>query len=148
MKHSGKLRDKAILYGWVTLILFLMSLLWIITQGTQKHNLLRAVNSVFVASDDARRIGDYSGPHIGKAGLLGYWYSMYNSTDKMFVFTVFQDGILIPLGAVVSSNGSVSEVIPLSAHAVQVMESLPSGILRIYTRRIETAFLASMEGSR
>jgi diphthamide synthase subunit DPH2 len=149
MKHSGKIQEKAILYGWVVLILFLMSLLWAVTTGAQKHNLLRSVNSVLVASGETKRISDYSGPHIGKAGLLGYWYSIINSQDKMFVFTVFQDGILIPLGASVTAAGSVYEIIPLGAHAVQVMEKMPESILKIYITRIEAAYLAaSMEGSK
>ena len=71
---------------------------------------------------------------------------MYNSTDKMFVFAVFKDGILVPIGAIISDNGKVNELIPLSAHAVQIMDDLPQSILQIYITRIETSAAVNIEG--
>jgi hypothetical protein len=73
---------------------------------------------------------------------------MYNDTDKMFVFTVFQDGILIPLGAIVSSNGTVNEILPLSAHAVQVFDNFPKSVLQTYIDRIEDAALVNFTASQ
>jgi hypothetical protein len=64
---------------------------------------------------------------------------MHNSPDFVFVFTVFQNGILVPLGAVVSANGSVQEILPLSAHAAQTADNLPQSVLQMYIRRIEAA---------
>jgi len=133
------MKDKAILFGWIAGILLLISVLWILIQPVQAFYLLRAVNNVFMYNDDARRVSQFIRTKAGKTEALGFWYSMYNSTDKMFVFTAFQDGILIPLGAVVSPNGTVSEILPLSAHAENVFEKLPKSILQIYTDRIENA---------
>jgi len=134
------MKDKAILLGWITGLLLLISVLWISVQSVHAFNVLRAVNGVFINNDDSRRVSKYIHVKAGKAELLGYWYSM-NSTDKMFVFTVFKDGILVPLGAIVSSDGTVSEILPLSAHAVQIFEGLPKSILKMYTGRIEEAAL-------
>jgi len=131
------MKDKALLFGWVTGLLLFISLLWIFTQGLQTHYLLRAVNNVLINKEDSRRLVERVHVKTGKSGPLGYWYSLNNSTDKMFVFSVFQDGILIPLGAIVSANGKVNDVIPLSAHAVQVFDSLPKSILQIYINKIE-----------
>jgi hypothetical protein len=133
------MKDKAILLGWITGLLLLISVIWIVTQRAQAFNLLRAVNSVFMNNNDSRRISEIIQVKAGKAEALGYWYQMYNSTDKMFVFTAFQDGILIPLGAVVTPNGIVSEILPLSAHAAQIFDTMPKSILKIYTNRIENA---------
>ncbi|MCL2764232.1 MAG: hypothetical protein FWD40_02990 [Treponema sp.] len=133
------MKDKALLLGWVTGLLLLISILWIFTQGVQSYYLLRTVNNNFISRNDSRRVSEYVQVKPGKAGILGYWYKMYNSDDKMFVFPVFQDGILIPLGAIVSAEGTVKEVIPLSAHAVQTFEKIPNSILQIYTARIEEA---------
>jgi len=137
--EAAALRDKAVLLGWVAGILLLISLLWILTTPLQTHYLLRTVNSVFVNRGDSRRVIAHLNIRPAKANLLGYWFSMMGSTDKMFVFTVFQDGILIPLGAIVRQDGKVSEVYPLSAHAVQIFDKLPESILHIYIRRIENS---------
>jgi hypothetical protein len=80
--------------------------------------------------------------------MMGYWYSLYNSQEMMFVFNFFMDGILIPLGAVVSADGNVVEVIPLSAHALQVFNDLPQSILQMYIRRIEAAAISYLQGKK
>ena len=140
MPDAGVLKDKAVLLGWIAGILLLISLLWILTSPLQARYILKSVNNVFINNDDSRRLQSHLNIKNAKADLLGYWYLMYNSTDKMFVFTVFQDGILIPLGAIISDNGKVSEVMPLSAHAAQIFNKLPDSVLRIYTHKIETVY--------
>ena len=125
MIKSAELKDIGVLSCWVTGLLLIISLLWILTQPVQKHYLLRAVNSVFIHNNDDRRLSrSLPAARAVKAGILGHWYLMHNSPNKMFVFVIFQDGILVPLGAVVSDDGVVQEIIPLSAHAVQVFDAL------------------------
>jgi hypothetical protein len=133
------MKDKAILLGWVVGLLMLVCILWIFTQKTQAFNLLRTVNNVFINNNDSRRVSGILQVKDGKAETLGYWYQMYNSTNKMFVFTAFQDGILIPLGAIVLPNGTVDEILPLSAHAAQIFDAMPKSILQMYINRIENA---------
>jgi len=139
MKNVQVLRDKAVLFGWIAGLLILISLIWIISQPLQAHYLLRSINYVFINNNDDRRVIGLIQRKTGKTGLMGYWYSMYNTKENMFVFTVFKDGILIPLGAIVSDNGNVREIIPLSAHAVKIFDSLPQSILQMYIKRIEAA---------
>jgi len=141
MKNIQDLKDKAVLLGWIAGLLMLISLIWILSQNIQAHYLLRSINDVFISNDDERRVIGLLQKKHGKTVPMGYWYSMYNNKENMFVFTVFKDGILIPLGAIVSDNGNVQEIIPLSAHAVQVFNSLPKSILQIYIKRIEAAAL-------
>jgi len=141
MKNIQELKGRAILVGWIAGILMLISLIWILFQPVQAHYLLRSINYVFINNDDERRVTNYIQKRPGKTGLMGYWYSMYNTNENMFVFTVFRDGILIPLGAIVSDSGNVQEIIPLSAHAVQVFNNLPQSVLQIYIKRIEAAAL-------
>ena len=141
MKNYFDIKDKSIFLGWIIGLLFLITLLWVLTQGVQTHNLLRTVNNIFITSGDSRRVISHARQVSGKAGLLGYWYNMNNPADKMFVFTVFQDGILVPLGAIVSANGRVNEVIPLSTHAVQTFDNISQSILQLYVTRIEAAAL-------
>jgi len=141
MKNIQDLRDKAVLLGWIAGVLMLISLIWILSQPLQAHYLLKAINYVFINNNDERRVINYIQKKPGKTGLMGYWYSMYNTNDNMFVFTVFKDGILVPFGAIVSDNGNVQEIIPLSAHAVQIFDNLSQSILQMYVRRIEAAAL-------
>jgi hypothetical protein len=142
------MKDKVIVFGWIMGLLFFLSLLWIFSQPLQKYYLLRTINNVLISNGDSRRITEYKGANDGKAGLFGYWFLMYDSTDKMFVFAAFQDGILVPLGAIVSPNGSVSDIIPLSAHAMQVADKLPMSFLQVYIARIEATATADTRGNR
>jgi len=138
------LKSKIILFSWIIGLLLIITLLWNLTTPLQAHYLLRSVNNVFITTSDSRRLAAYLPQNAiksgGKAAPFGYWYSMANSSDRMFVFAFFKDGILVPLGAIVKEDGSVAEeIIPLSAHAVQIMDSLPQSILQMYTARISEA---------
>jgi len=146
MKINHELKDKAVLSCWIAGFLILISMIWIFTQNIQAFNLLRTVNNVLINNNDSRRVYAFLPVKTAKKGLLGYWYSMNNPENQMFVFTVFQDGILVPLGAVVS-YGAVEEIIPLSAHAKQIFDNLPRGILQTYIDKIEITASASLKGN-
>ena len=136
-----KLRFKALYTGWILGLLLLISLFWIFSQRPQMYNLMRTVNNVFINNNDSRRITSHLQVKNQGSGILGYWYFINYSSDKLFVFTLFRDGILLPLGAVVSADGIVNEVIPLSAHAEQVFDDIPESILKMYIKRIEDTAL-------
>ena len=148
MRNIESLQNKAISLGWAIGLLFFLSLLWILTQPVQKHYLLRTINNVLIANGDSRRVTDYKGVKDGKTGLFGYWFLMYDSPGSMFVFAAFQDGILIPLGAVVSADGAVEDIIPLSDHAAQITDKLPASVLQVYVTRIEAAALSNRRGNK
>jgi len=133
------MKDKLILLGWIVGLLSLISVLLILTQSALAFNLLRTANNIFISNDDPRRASSYLHTKTGKAEIFGYWYLMYNSTDRMFVFTVFHDGILVPLCAIVASDFTVSEVLPLSAHATQIFDAIPKSVLQMYVNKIENA---------
>jgi len=134
------MKDKIILFGWVAGLLLLISVLWIFSTPLQAHYLLKSVNNVLISKEDSRRLSEHLHIKHGREAPMGFWFSMVNSTDNMFVFTVFQNGILIPVGAIVSSDGAVKEVVPLSAHAVQVFDGMPKSILQMYIDRIEKGY--------
>jgi len=148
LEEIKKLKNKALFYGWIIGLLILTSLFWILTQQPQTFNLMRTVNNVLIHNNDSRRVAAHTQVKTANAGILGYWYLMYNSPDKMFVFTLFHDGILLPLGAIVSPNGTVNDVIPLSAHAAQVFDDIPESIFKTYIKRIEDTASGVTEGAR
>jgi hypothetical protein len=136
MENKNDFKDKAVLLGWIAGLFLLISLLIIFTVPVQTYYLLRNINNVFISNNDTRRLIAHIKQKPGKADLFGYWFSMLNSENRMFVFSIFKDGILIPLGAVVSADGAVEEVIPLSAHAVQAFQALPESLVQMYVNRI------------
>jgi hypothetical protein len=133
------MKDKLILFGWIAGLLLLASVILFFSQPALAFNLMRSVNNVFIHNNDSRRLSAYLPAKTGKAEVFGYWYTMYNSANKMFVFTTFQDGILVPLGAVVTPHGDVDEVLPLSAHAEQIFDAMPKSVLQMYIYRIQDA---------
>jgi len=141
-----ELKDKAVMTGWIALLLLLISILWILTNEAHVNYLLRTVNNIFASNNDSRRLSAHLQKKPSRADPLGFWYSIHNSNDKMFVFTVFKDGILVPLGAVVSDDDVVKEVIPLSAHAVQTFNDISESILKMYIIRIEKSAARQTKG--
>jgi len=142
------MKDKLILLGWIAGLLLLISVIWFFVQPALTFNLMRTVNNVLINNNDPRRVSSYLQTKSGKAEIFGYWYTIYNSTNKLFVFTTFRDGILVPLGAVVSSNGAVSEIMPLSAHAAQIFDAMPKSVLQMYVDRIEDAAYINFDTQR
>lgn len=136
MRLKSNAKDKLILFGWIAGLMILISVIWVSTGKVQADFLARAVNNVFIDNGDPRRAGEYLSEKTKKAGVFGYWYSLSNSASEIFVFTVFQNGILVPFGAVISSGGEVSEIIPLSAHAAEIHSNLPDSVTRIYVSKI------------
>jgi hypothetical protein len=132
-------KNKAISFCWIAGLLILIALLWILTQPLMTYYLLRTANRTFVSTGQPHRIASSLAQNRENSSLLGYWYSMINTQDRMFVFAIMRDGILVPLGAIVSPEGDVKEMIPLSSHAVQIMDELPNKVRQIYAARIETA---------
>ena len=132
-----EIKDRAIFIGWISGLIIMICVLWIIIRPFQARQTLRAVNKVLIATGDPRRINAHVSRPLGKHGPLGYWYSTVESIDQLFVFGVMTDGILVPCGAVVSANGKVEEIIPLSIHARQVLKDMPDGVVRVYINRIE-----------
>jgi len=133
---SDSVKNKAITAGWVLGIIIIICVFWQLTQGLQSNYLLRTVNNALFSMNDDRRVSA-SLPYNGKDAPFGYWYSMYMSDNRFFVFPAVYDGIFLPLGAIVNKENTVDEIIPLSAHAVQVFNKLPASMLQMYAKRIE-----------
>jgi hypothetical protein len=143
-----KIKDRAIFIGWIGGLILIGGLFWVFTTPLREQFLMRSVNRVFILSENPRRL---EAPlHIkrsaGKLSPLGVWYSLVNSPDSFFVFTIVENGVLAVCGASVSPDGLVPEIIPLSVHAAQVVKRLPPGLIQMYVRRIE-AFVRTGENN-
>ena len=133
------IKDRAIATGWIAGLLLIISLLFFLTRPVQTRQLMQTVNNVFIASGNPHRLVSHLDRPRGRSALFGFWYSMLDTSDTMFVFAFFRDGLLVLCGARVSASGTVEEIIPISVHAKQVFENIPQAVIQMYTRRIETA---------
>ena len=136
---APELRNKAIFLGWIAGIFLAGLLLWSLTQGLQVHYLLRAVNRVLIAREDPRRLAAPLFKRSISTNPMGVWYSMIDSDLGMFVSAIMWEGALIPCGALVTAQGQVTDLIPLSGPARQLLDRIPQGIVKLYIRRIEAA---------
>jgi len=147
MKNTNGIKDKAVLFAWIIGLLLLLSILWFFTQPVQSSYLMKSANNVLnnnnhIRNEQQLRLSQSISIKSDKSSLFGYWYSIYNSTEIMFIFPVFRDGVLVPLGAIISDEGKVDEILPLSAHAVHIFNALPDSVLQMYTARIESAAIS------
>jgi hypothetical protein len=134
-----ELKDRAIFLGWIAGLALAGILLWSLTQTVRTQFLLRTVNRALVMLGDERRLSGPLARPSARPVPMGSWYSLLASDSVMFVFTVMRDGIQVPCGALVSKEGRVTDILPLSSHARQVLGRIPPGVMRIYIRRIEAA---------
>jgi hypothetical protein len=146
MINFSAYKNKVISFSWIAGLLILISLIWIMTQPLMARYLLRTVNRTLINTGQPHRAVSSLAQSRENASLLGFWYSMANTQERLFVSAIMRDGILVPIGVIVSPEGDVKEMIPLSAHAAQVMDELPLNIQRMYAARIEAS--AKNDGGR
>ena len=142
-----RLKDSAILVGWISGLILLAGLFWFLTQPVRTSIMIRAVNKVLAQSGDIRRLGEAQSR--GSLG-MGTWFTMEelpNQTDtgreklakgsRAYVFAFIGEGFFFPCAAVVSPGGNVEEFIPLSDHGKRMIKRVSPGIIKIYSLRIE-----------
>ena len=132
-------RDTAVFLGWAAALFLAGFLLWSLTQSLRDRSLLRAVNRVFIQRGETRRLGASVPPPRSrrKTNLPGSWYSLAETKQLVYVFSVMNGGVMAPYAAFIGPGGKVSEVIPLSVHAEQFTPRFREGLMGIYIRRIE-----------
>ena len=143
---TSTMKDRAILVGWIVGLILIAALIWSLTFSFRSVGLMRSTNRILSAQNDTRRLSAPLSRQFAAPVPLGIWYSLADSDSLLFVFVIMRDGILVPFGAVLSSQGEVTELIPLGSHAHKVMGSLPQGLIQVYVRRIETAAAQWMGG--
>jgi hypothetical protein len=134
---SFSFKDGGIFMGWLAGLILIGCMMWVFTQPLRSTALMRSANRVLLEAQDPRRLGEPL-PLAALSGTMapiGTWYALTGSGDRAVVFSVIADGICASYIAMISNQGRVESLIPLSGH----LERLPREILRPYIRRIETA---------
>jgi hypothetical protein len=133
------LREWAVFLGWITGIVLIGGAAWFLTQPLRDQLLMDSVNRILIQREDPRRLSaPLAVPRSpGFSSPLGRWYFLENSRNLFFVFTLIGDGPLSLCGALVSPEGKVEELLPLSGHAGQTFAALPRSMKQVYIHRIE-----------
>jgi len=137
-----KLKDRAILAGWIAGLVLVAALLWSLSFPVRSLSLMRSTNKIFVTMNDNRRLTAPILPSAAGTVSLGCWYRLSGSASGgslFYVFALVQGGIIIPCGAEISETGQALNIIPLGNHARQIMNRIPEGLIQLYVRRIESA---------
>jgi hypothetical protein len=127
--------------AWIGGSLLLGFLLWFFTITYRTRLLTDAVNKALAENAGAAsglRIETPSGFFGNPSSVLGgTWFTVHNSGDSAFVFTMIRNGIAAACVALVDSAGKVRVIIPLSDNARQITGELPLPVYNFYADRIE-----------
>jgi hypothetical protein len=133
------LRDAVLCAAWIGGLILAGFLLWFFTQSLHERSLLKQANRIFMVSDESFYLDVplSKARSYGKKSPPGVWYSLKNSNNRVFVFSMIHEGILLPCAAEVNPLGKVEKIVPLNLHASQIMKRLPHGVIEMWGRRVE-----------
>ncbi|MDR0450414.1 MAG: hypothetical protein LBH26_04030 [Treponema sp.] len=132
-----KMKDTAILGGWIGGLVLTGALLWILTGSVRDFRLIQAANHSLAARKESVRLSEPLPRQFSGREALGRRFSLTDSAGTMLIFPLLNEGAALPVGALLDSQGKVDRLIPLGNHGQQVFDRIPPGILKIYIRRIE-----------
>jgi hypothetical protein len=132
-----KFKEPGVLGGWLLGIFLVGGLLWYGTQGARTEMMIRSVNMVLEARKDPRRL---QAPLFSRLiPEQGNWFSLIGTQGKAVVFSIIARGTFLPFAAMISPEGKVEELVPLTGNSIRMVDSLSPETIAIYIRRIEAA---------
>jgi hypothetical protein len=136
---SSGLKDTGVLMGWILSLVLIGGLLWFFTQPLRTSLIIRSVNRVLASSNESRRLDAAVSPRglSGRQAQLGSWYTLEKDDGRAVVFPMMSDGILASFIAILSPEGTVDVLLPLSVNSVRILPRLSRGTIETYIRRIE-----------
>ncbi|MDR2068654.1 MAG: hypothetical protein LBP71_02165 [Spirochaetaceae bacterium] len=138
-RDISRFKEPGVLGGWLLGIFLLGGLLWYGTQGARAKVMMRSVNTVLEARGDPRRLQDPLFPWLTPE--QGSWFSLTDAKGRAVVFSIIADGTFVPFAAMISPEGKVEELVPLTGNSIRMADRLSPETIAIYVRRIEAAEL-------
>jgi hypothetical protein len=132
-----KFKEPGIFGGWLLGIFLLGGLLWYYTQDVRARVMIRSVNLVLEAQDEPRRLQDPLIPRLTPE--QGIRFSLVNAQGLAVVFSIISDGAFVPFAAMISPEGKVEKLVPLTGNSLRMADRLPRETIAIHIRRIEAA---------
>ena len=144
------IKDKLLFTAWIAILVFATVLIWTLTKPLLTSYMLRSVNQSLVAYNMPYKLSAGKAADFIINSPPGFLFPVENSSDNFFVFTMFSDGVMSLCGAYLSRDDSVfmaqekpaffvREIIPISAHSVNIFTKISPGIIKMYTRKINNA---------
>jgi hypothetical protein len=127
--------------AWIGGLVLTGILLWALTGSLRSQIIVRSANKVLERSDVPHRLDKAIGA-LGKPGRamqLGFWFTLRNSGGRAVVFPLMTGPNTAAAMALLSPEGKVESLVPLSTGAAQLFEGLPAGTVQLYIRRAEEA---------
>jgi hypothetical protein len=134
------LKDWGVMSAWIAGILLLNILLWTLTGSIRENRFIETVNQALAEKNDPRRIARIQDKKdvAALSETFAHWYALENGPGRAAVFSVISGGVPASCLAMVSAEGKVTGIIPLSGHSARVLEAMPPAILGIYKRNLES----------
>ena len=140
LKDTMIIKDSLVFIAWISAILLVAGIIWALTQPVRNRFLVKAVNQVLEQSEDPRRLTEPSYNAKGASMFAGSNFEMgriQGERKNAIVFSFIGEGTFFPCIAVISSEGKVEEFIPLNNYGEKLLQHIPPGILKIYSKHIE-----------
>ncbi|MFP3089817.1 hypothetical protein LQZ21_05770 [Treponema sp. TIM-1] len=131
----SKFKEPGVLGAWLLGIFLLGGLLWYGTRDARATMMIRSVNRILAAREDPRRLGEPLFPWVTPE--QGSWFSLADAEGRAVVFSIITDGAFVPFAAMVSPEGRVEELVPLTGNSIRMADRLSQETIAVYIRRIE-----------
>jgi hypothetical protein len=128
--------------AWIGGLVLTGILFWGLTGSLRSQIMVSSVNKVLDRSNSPYRLDRAVGA-LGKPGRamqLGSWFTLRNTGGRAVVFPLMTGPNAAAAMALLSPEGKVESLVPLSTSAVQLFERLPAGVIQLYIRRAEEAY--------
>ena len=136
------LKDKLIFSAWILGIILLAGISWHLTQNARVHFLRIAVNQVLELYSDNLRVGELMDTSINLQSGTGTYFYLTNTegtfmSGSVYIFSFMAEAVSFPCAAIIDRDGRVREYIALNPQGKSYLLEASSGLLAMYTRRIE-----------
>jgi hypothetical protein len=133
-----RFNEPSIFAIWMAALVLAGALLWGLTGSLRNNIMANTINKVLDETGEERRVvAAISTWHIpGNVTQLGTWYTM-TSQENAVLFSFIVDGIFSPCLAIISNDGKLASLIPLTLNADRAVLRMNPGYLRIWIDRIE-----------
>jgi hypothetical protein len=127
--------------AWIGGLVLIGILLWGLTGSLRSQIMAASANKVLDRSGISYRLDKALGAKgkPGRAMQLGSWFTLRNNEGRAVVFPLITGPDTAAALALLSREGKVESLVPLSTSAVQLFERLPDEVLQLYVRRAEDA---------